>query len=489
MTLSPRSLLLALLLTLLPTLPLRALESSLPEIGQPAGSVMTPVEEARLGEAFMRELRRTEKLLDEPLLQDLIQQLGGSLTAHPETLGHNFHFFLVDAPSVNAFAGPGGWIGVHSGLVLITQTESELTSVLAHEISHVTQKHLLRAFDDAEGSGIAMAATILAAVLVGVAADSPDAAIAAATAGQAALIQQRINFTRANEKEADNLGMAILADTGFDPNGMPDFFERLSRTTRYYDLDKVPEFLMTHPVTTNRIAESRARAVEYPYRQVSESLAYHLLWVSLKLREFDEPVAAVRYFRDSLKDGRYRNETAQRYGLARALELNGELEAAGAEYDRLLKQRDLLPALVLGRAGVSMRLGQSQQAVSLLQDAQSLYPGNRPLLIALAETLLELDRPQDARRLLQDHVGDDSSDVRLYQLLAQAAGGSGLVAEGQGWRAEALYHAGELKQAARQLELALENTRMEYFQSARLSARLREINREIRDQEQRSDRP
>ncbi len=457
----------------------------LPDIGEPSGRVMTPVEEQRLGDAFMREVRRSGKVIDDPLLNDYLQGIGYRLTSHEEALGRNFRFFLLDEPTINAFAGPAGNIGVHSGLILDTQTESELASVLAHEIAHVTQRHLMRAFDAAGGNNLTLAAALLAAILIGAASGSSDATLAAITASQAAAIQQQINFTRANEKEADNVGISILADSGFDPNGMADFFERLGRNTRFYDSGAIPEFLRTHPVTTNRIAESRDRAGDYPYRQVGESLDYHLLRATLKYREFDTPQEAERYFAASIKDGRYRSLVGQRYGHALALEALGRGGEALKRIELLLEETGFKPPFIIAKARLLQGSGEREAGVELLRDGMAMYPAHRPLLIALAEALLDNDQAAAAERLLESHIREDSRDARLFQLIGQAAGANGRTALGHLYLAESLYHSGRLEQAKRQLEIGLKTPGLDYYHSARISARMAKIDRELAERKTR----
>jgi predicted Zn-dependent protease len=193
----------------------------LPDLGSPSDQYLTPNDEVRLGQAFMQNILETQAVVTDPLISEYIQNLGNRLLKHSEAAGHPYHFFVIEEPVINAFAGPGGHIGIFSGLILATQSESELASVIAHEIAHVTQKHLLRAFDEANKMSGKTAALILAAILVGMTTSSPDAGIAMATGVQASAIQQQINFTRSNEQEADNVGIRILADADFDPRAMP----------------------------------------------------------------------------------------------------------------------------------------------------------------------------------------------------------------------------------------------------------------------------
>ena len=321
-------------LLMLSVFPARAADDyRLPEIGDPSGGIMTQAQEQRLGQAFMRSVRKHLKVISDPLMVDYIQSLGARLSSHSSAAGQQFNFFLVDSPVVNAFAGPAGHIGIFTGLLLTTETESELASVIAHEIAHVTQKHLVRAFDDASRLSLPMGALALAAAVIG----SQSQLGAAAMAGiQAGMIQHQINFTRANEHEADRMGIQTLANADFDPRAMPVFFERMGRATRFYGTE-LPEFLRTHPVTTTRIADSRGRAEGYPYRQRPDSTSYHLIRATLREKQYEKPQDAVHFFQDTLADGRYRNEAGQRYGYVLALIRAHDYKLARKELDKLLR--------------------------------------------------------------------------------------------------------------------------------------------------------
>ena len=275
-------------------------------------------------------------------MSEYIQDLGNRLVSHSASSAKQFTFFLVDDPQVNAFAGPGGYIGVHTGLVTSTESESELASVVAHEIAHVTQNHLFRAFDEYSRLSGPAALLMLGAVLLG-ATVSGDAGMAALAGVQAGMAQAQINFTRANEEEADREGIKILAGANYDPRAMPVFFGRMAQATRLYE-SNMPEFLRTHPVTSNRIADAMGRAEQYPYKQSTPDNRYYLLRATLRLKSFKSPAEAVTFFRESLKEGRYRNEDAQRYGYALALTENRDY-AEARDPDRAFCSRRSPPTL------------------------------------------------------------------------------------------------------------------------------------------------
>lgn len=452
----------------------------LPEIGDPSGSLITPAQEQRLGKAFMRSVRKSMKVISEPLMAEYIESLGKRLVSYSDYANQPFHFFLIDDPVVNAFAGPAGHIGVYTGLVLATETESELASVVAHEIAHVSQRHLARTFDEANRMSLPMAAVLLAAIIVGAGTDSGDLAAAAAAGAQAGIIQHQINFTRNNEKEADDVGIQILAAAGFDPRAMPVFFERMGRATRFYGME-LPEFLRTHPVTTNRIADSRGRAETYPYRQYPEDLHYHLLRVILRERQFEDPRDAVTFFAKSLNEGRHRNEDAQRYGHVLALMRARELAKARQELNRLLKKAPHETAFILADAQLYLLANQPKPALDTLKSALKLFPGSYPLSLAYAQALLDLNMPAEATGSLQGLLPGHPDNAKLYKLLSQAAGGTGKINQAHEYLAEYHYLSGNLEPAIQQLEIALKDKEIELVRSARMSARLRQFQEELKE--------
>lgn len=468
--------------------PVSALDTDLPDLGNSAGSLMTPKHERELGQAFMRSVRRTEKVMDDPLLVDYVQSLGQKLVRHSDSSGSPFSFFLIDDPQINAFAGPGGYIGIYSGLLLTTETESELAAVLAHEIAHVTQQHLLRAWESTSNMTIPNAAVLLAAAVLG-ATVGGDAAIAAAVGGQAALIQRQINFTRANEKEADRVGIDILASTGYEPRAMPSFFARMGKANRVY-ASKLPEFLMTHPVTTSRTADALGRAEQYPYRQTPEDMRYHLARTSLVQKRMPEPREAKRELQLMLEDGRFRNEAAVRYGIALAEIRANQDDAAAQRLDSLLEKHPQVTEFIVSRAMVDSKAGRHKAALKRLKGALSRDPGSYAVNITLAETALAARQPAVALETLKRYREYRSDEPRVYKLMSRAAGDLGQQGLGHEFLSEYYYLTGEMKRAILQLEIALKQPEMDFYQSSRLESRLAELNAELDEEDrERSAKP
>jgi len=450
---------------------------ALPDIGASAGALITPAEEERLGRQFMRSVRRSLSVIDDPLLVEYAEGLGNRLATHADNGGRSFHFFLIDQPVINAFAGPGGHIGIYSGLILSTESESELESVVAHEIAHVTQAHLVRAFENASQMSGPMAALLLAAVLLGSSVSS-DVGIAAAAGIQAAAMQRQLNFTRENEKEADRVGIGILAESGFDPHAMPVFFQRLAKSSRLYE-NNAPEFLRTHPVTTNRIADALGRANEFPYRQQPENPDYHLVRVTLRERGFANPDDAVTHFENTLNDGRYRRKEAEQYGYALALLRARKPDRTLEVIEPLLRDSPTNIAYTLLRARAELALGRTDPAFRTLENALELFPGNYPLTHAYAELALEHQRTEQAIPMLDEALLRRPHTPALHELRSRAAARLGRETDAHIHLAEAHHLRGQLEKAVQQLQAALKNEQLDFYQSSRLQAKLKTLKSEL----------
>jgi len=444
--------------------------TELPSMGDSAGKVISPLEEKKLGTAFMQQLRHAGMVLDDPEISDYLKSLGQQLTLHSEIPAYGFTFFLVDEPSINAFAGPGGYIGVHAGLLLAAESESELAGVLAHEVAHVTQRHLARAFEASEKLSLTSTAALLAAILIGT--QSSEAGQAAIAAVQAGSMQYQINFTRANEKEADDAGIKTLAQAGFDPFGMPEFFDRLQKNARLYG-SRPPEFLSTHPVTTNRIAEARARAERYPNVKKKDDLNFQLMRAKLRVRNYDNPGQVLTDIQN--QQGKPDGESpAKKYEYALLLSAAGKPRQAHEVLEKLHRTDPDRIAYRLALAEVQQDSRQYRQAVQLYENTLNLYPGNPAVIPPYARALLAAGGGQKAYDLLSDISNKKYNDPQIYKLLAQAATDTGRVAQSHTAMGHYYYLNGWLKEAIEQLQLARRASGLTDYESARIQAQLKE---------------
>lgn len=449
----------------------------LPDFGDSAGNILSPVAERRLGQAFMRSIRASEKVLEDPLLDDYLNDLGQRLTRHTALGEDSFHFFLVDDPSVNAFAGPGGYIGVNTGLILTTESESELAAVLAHEIAHVTQKHLARSWQAASDMSIPQAAVLIAAAVLG-ATVSPDAGLAAMMGGQAAMLQRQIDFTRANEHEADRIGITLLADAGFEPRAMASFFTRMGRANRDQVI-RLPEFLRTHPVTTTRIAEALDRAGEHGYRQPADDLRYQLLRERLRSSHQDRLTPVASDLERALAEGRYRNRDAARYGLALAL-MAEQKRQAGLDMLRTLHQEHpAVPEYAVAAAQAAATMGNYKQALAFLTQTEAHLPNNVPLALTRCKLLLDSGQPDQAVPLVSALLERRPQDPQVHALAAQALRQTGNVLASHEHLATHYYLRGDTQAAIQQLEIALRQKGVNFYDASRLEARLENYREEL----------
>jgi predicted Zn-dependent protease len=454
--------------------------SQLPDFGDSSGSLISPAQEREFGAMFMRSIRAQTTLINDPHTVGYIRQLGDRLVTYSDSPGYPFTFFVVQDPSVNAFAGPGGYIGIHTGLILTAENESELAGVMAHEIAHVTQRHLLRAYESASQMSLPTAAAMIAAVLLGAATD-PGAGMAAASAVQAGNIQHQLNFTRANEKEADRIGIQTLGRSGIDPFGMPAFFERLYQSTRLYG-NHVPEFLLTHPVTSDRIAESVQRAEELGRGKERNTLEFDLIKVRLDVMLSDSPRASVEKYQKLAKQQPH--NVAIKYALALASTLSGDT-ASGKERLSQLMTDD--PDRIIYRttlANLEMESGQTRTALNLFRDTLSLYPGDLATGQYYTAALIQAGQADQARKqILTMLKKSEARTMTNYELWAKASSISGPQWETRQATAEVYYLAGNLQLAIDQLEQAMKMDGMSEYEKARIQARLEEFKHELVERE------
>ena len=458
----------------LPLTSLHALDIALPEMGDSAGALVSPQQEYNIGQSFFWRLQQSVDLIEDPEVNTYLQSLGYRLVANSDSPSLPFTFFMVPDPSVNAFAAPGGFIGMNSGLIMTSQTEDEVASVLAHEIAHITQRHLLRSFEQSKHMSVPMTVAMIAAALLGAA--DPQIGTAAVMAVQAGGIQAQINFTRTNEREADNLGMLTLVRSGFDAQAMPTFFERLQQSSRFYTSSAVPEFLRTHPVTSSRIADARGRAVTYPLkRQLGDNLQFYLIREKLRVMAAKDLKQLTRLYVDALDSGNNINNTATRYGYSLALAAQGDYTQARTVLQSLIDQDKDRLSYQLALADLEIAVGRLPAALMIYDNNQKLYPDDQALTLNQVSALLKANFPEKAVPLLQTQRMLGTSSRQLYKLLSQAKAAMGEKSQSHSWLAEYYYSSGRLEQAADQLRIAGDFSKRDEYQLAKISARLREV--------------
>lgn len=423
----------------------------LPDLGDISQEAISPQQERQIGEQSMLQIRADKSYLDDAEVADYLNVLGGSLVSNSSEPGQAFEFFAIDDNSINAFAMPGGFIGVNTGLILTAQSESELASVLSHEIAHVTQHHIARMISGQKFDSLASLAMIAAAILS--ARSNPDAAMATVIGVQAGGIQRQINFTRVHEQEADRIGLDILQKSGFDSRAMPDFFERLQKSSRLLE-GNTPAYLRTHPVTNERVADIANRVQQLPYRPVVSSLDFHLVRAKLHTMQ-KAPQQSMAYFNDALGPHKFGIPDAHRYGLVTALLQDRQLERAVKEFAPLRKYVQV-NAMITTLAGHLRRARaiKDKNTIGFYRTATQNFPQHRALIYDYSEVLLEEKRYNDAVTLLNRQVATYPNDPHLYELQARTYAALGRNQEEHHALAYFYILHGNLRGAIEQLELA-----------------------------------
>jgi beta-barrel assembly-enhancing protease len=443
----------------------------LPDFGSPADAAISKSREDQLGRSVMLQLRNAGVVIEDPLLNYYISTIGAQLASHANDGEFQFNFFLVRDSSINAFALPGGFIGVNSGLLLATDSENELAGVLAHEVSHVTQRHMARAAYDNQRTSIVSMAAMLAALLLGAAGGADgDALTGIVSASQGLAMQRQINFTRSNEHEADRVGMEVLSSAGFDPSGMATFFEELGR--RYGGSSQmVPALLQTHPVTTERVAEARDRARQLPKVEHADSTAYGLAKARLLVLTAPTPEAAMALFRDKTDS----KAPADRYGLALSsmrLALHDNAERA---FRDLVAEYPTVMAYRIGQAEALMAGGSTDLAMKAYAESTRLFPRNVPLTISYAEALIADGKAAEAHELLLDLLNNVPPTPEQLRLIARAANAEGDVGNAYFYMSYYYISIGNLPLAIGQVRMALETPGVHTVDRSRFQARLEQL--------------
>ena len=436
--------------------------STLPAIGGTGGGLIAGQQEADIGRQVLVSLRRSAPQITDPLVFNYLSAILYRLVPSAPLQNRDLTLALIDDPAINAFAVPGGIIGVNGGLFLFARTEQQFASVLAHELAHLSQRHFARRLEQQQASApLAIAGLIAGIVLTAV--TQSDIGIAAIAGTQALAVQNRLEYSRANEQEADRVGLDILANAGLDPRGMPEMFEIMARKSRLQG-NRVPEYLSTHPLTQSRVADTQNRAKQYPLERIEDSPEYHLIRARLQVHYATSTAAAIDSFRAALNQLKNTSasasndisNTAIRYGLAVAYIEDGQY----AEAETLLNQLLLANP---GRITFQVTLAQSLIAARHLTEARALLvralarnPGNYPITHTLAQLELTSDNGAAAAELLSQLARNKPQQEHLWFQLAEAEGMARNIVGVH--RAKAEYDAlmGNLESAQRQLRQAQE---------------------------------
>src|SRR5580658_6358520 len=453
-----------------------ATEQDLPDLGSPATAAVSLDEEYQVGMMWARQMRAQGHVIEDPEVSDYIQEIGHSLSSRAEEGQHQFNYFVVRDPVINAFAMPGGFIAINSGLILATRNENELAGVMAHETAHVTQRHLVRGMIDQTHAGLVSTAAMLAAILLGATAGrgDPGAMEGAILATQGAAIQHQINYTRKNEYEADRIGIGTMATAGYDPLGMASFFEYIGGSGPEPSRINAIQFLIDHPLPADRIAEARNRAEQIGRIRHTDSLDYTLMRERLRSLVLN-PQEVRQYYANLAKNGAALGIEI-RYGKDVADIVSRNAAAAIPDLQSLVKEYPKVNQFYGALGQAYLANGQLKESQAVLEQAETLFQRNVPITIRLAETLMHAGDNKRAQLILDDLFNIVEPTPDQTRLIAKAAHAAGDIADSYYYMSYFYLMSGDFKMALNQLQLGLGMPGLDPIQRARLSARLEEVH-------------
>jgi beta-barrel assembly-enhancing protease len=443
---------------------------NLPDLGDVTASKYSQQQEYQLGRTWLKMFRSQVSTISDPLAEDYIRSLIYKLAANSELKDRRLETVVADNATINAFAVPGGVIGVHSGIFLHTDNEAQLAGVLAHELAHLSQRHFSRSLDKSEQSTIPTLAGILAGVILA-ATTGADAGIAAITATQAAAVQNQLRFSRQHEQEADRVGMETLVRAEMDPNGVPTMFENMNAQYRYRG-GNPPEFLLTHPLTENRINDSRNRARQYPRKVYTDNLNFQLIKARMQVHHSTDKAALIKRWQ---KDDSS-NLEARRYGIVVAMIAEQRWQDAQAMIEPLIAADDGRIAYQVAEAEILLGQKHFDQAITLLKTKLAISPNNHPLTMTLGTALQDGGYYTEADELMSEQSKYYPQDPKLWYNLAEVRGLAGNILGVHQARAEYFILNGQFQRAKAQLRYAYKTAPEDSIQSKRIRERLRDVD-------------
>lgn len=450
--------------------------NDLPVLGDGASRLISPALEKEIGRNFLKQIHAVLPTIRDPILKYYVSNQIANLAQHSELREKVLEVVLIDSPAVNAFAAPGGVVGINLGLMLYAEDVHEYSSVIAHELAHLSQRHFARGVEEQRAQMLPTLASLVAAIMVGMAAGG-DAGIAAISASQAAAQSAQLQYSRSRETEADRIGMNTLVNSDMDPQGMARMFDAMNRAYRY--TSKPPEFLLTHPLTETRIADAKTQAMKYPQRAYPDAPDYTLARVRAKVHYAASPEAAVKDYRKQVNDDP--DSGPAQYGLALALSRAGKHDEALPIADSLFTRNPDRLLFVAAYAELLTAAGRLEQSLSLLERQLLLNPDNPPLAMLYADALTKHQEYDIAETVLERQSLLRPNDVDVWYDLAEVSGQAGDIVGVHRARAEYFALHGDYHRAIQHLEYARRLTGSSNTQlNARLDQRINDLRTELR---------
>ena len=452
--------------------------NSLPTLGDASSSLISPEMERRIGEDFLKQVRAALPTVDDPILKYYVEKQVADLAQYSELREAVLKAILIDNEQINAFAAPGGVIGINLGLMLHAEDVHEYASVIGHELAHLSQRHFARGIEVQRAQTLPTLAAMMAAIMIG-AIGGGDAGMAAVSGVQAAAQANQLRYSRGREQEADRVGLNTVVRAGLDPQGMVRMFERMHRAYRY--TSKPPEFLLTHPLSETRIADTRSQVQQYGSKRYPRSLDYQMMRNRARLRFADSPEAMVKVFEKELRE-RPDDEPTQ-YGLALALSAAEEHDQAIPMMDRILVSNPRNILYSASMAEVLTQAGKSDQAIALVERELAINPDNAPLAMLHAEALIAESRHREAEAVLERQSVVHQDDVDVWYNLAEVSGLAGNIIGVHLARAQFFYLHAAYQRALQHLEYARRLTsHKDEAAVARLNQRIADLRTKLREQ-------
>ncbi|MEM8766312.1 MAG: M48 family metalloprotease [Pseudomonadota bacterium] len=448
----------------------------LPSLGDGSSSIVSPAMEKQIGRQFLKQINAVVPTINDPILKYYVDRHLADLAQYSQMQEKVLEIVLIDSPAVNAFAAPGGVVGVNLGLLVVAEDVHEYSSVMAHELAHLSQRHFARGIEEQRRATLPTMASLIAAIALGMAAGG-DAGLAAMSASQAASMSSQLRYSRSRETEADRIGMNTLVNAGMDPDGMARMFDRMGRAYRYSS--RPPEFLLTHPLSETRVADAKVQALSYPKKNYEDSPDYILARMRAMVHYASSPEAAVKQFRRQVRE----NPDSQpaQYGLALALSRAGEHEEALPLADMLFANAPDRLLFVAAYAEFLTAAGEYDQALTLLERQLLLNPDNPPLAMLYADALEKNEEYDIAESILKRQSALRPNDIDVWYALAEVSGKAGDIVGVHRARAEFFALHGAYNRAIQHLEYARRLVaRTDKQLHAMLDQRINDLRTELR---------
>jgi predicted Zn-dependent protease len=428
-----------------------AADIKLPMLGDSSSGIVSKNQEYKLGKAWLQAFRRHIQPYNDPLVQAYLEQLTFDLVTHSTLNEKRITLVVVNNHTINAFAVPGGIIGIHTGIFTHADNEDQLASIISHEIAHLSQRHFARGLAAKRSSSQINLAGLLATLIVSSKAGA-DAGMAALSATQAIAADQQLRYSRNNEQEADRLGLKIMQNAGRDPAAAGAMLEKMMALTRYKG-SRLPEFLLTHPLTERRVSDTRSRALKYQTRQYPDNADFYFMQARAQVLHQNNPNYSIKFFNQKLESNSLMAE-AYYYGLALSHSKAGNYSKAKKYIAELLQKNPAFLPFVYSDIEIDIASGNYKSALQKLTTSLELKPNNFPLLTLQADALWQSHQYKASAKVLTLLGRKRPEDPNVWYQLAEVKGLAGDISGVHRARAEYFVLIGAFENAKRQLNFA-----------------------------------